>query len=128
MLKSINSLIISSGFSGLKNLFIGIFGDTIKANLVIPNKIYHYAAMGKPIITMNSPAIKEMFTENKNIILVENNGKELANSILELAKNKEKKNELGENARKLANIEFSEDKIAEKLIAIIKRIQTKKGT
>ena len=77
---------------------------------------------------MNSPAIKEMFTENKNIILVENNGKELANSILELAKNKEKKNELGENARKLANIEFSEDKIAEKLIAIIKRIQTKKGT
>ena len=52
----------------------------------------------------------------------------MANSILELAKNKEKKNELGENARKLASIEFSEDKIAEKLIAIIKRIQTKKGT
>ncbi len=110
------------------DICLGIFGDTIKANLVIPNKIYHYAAMGKPIITMNSPAIKEMFTENKNIILVENNGKELANSILELAKNKEKKNKLGENARKLANIKFSEDKIAEKLIAIIKRIQTKKGT
>tara|TARA_B100000401_G_scaffold437958_1_gene384912 strand:+ start:1571 stop:2623 length:1053 start_codon:yes stop_codon:yes gene_type:complete len=109
------------------DICLGIFGDTIKANLVIPNKIYHYAAMGKPIITMNSPAIKEIFTENKNIRLVENNGKELANSILELAENQEKQNELGENARELAEIEFSEDKIAEKLVAIIKKFQTKKG-
>ena len=104
------------------DICLGIFGDTMKAKLVVPNKIYHYAAMGKPIITMDSPAIKEVFTENKNIELVENNGKELANKILKLAGNRNKKNELGKNARELVKSKFNEDKIAEKLIAIIKSI------
>ncbi len=109
------------------DICLGIFGDTIKANLVIPNKIYHYAAMGKPIITMNSKAIKEIFTENKNIKLVKNNGKDLAEKILEVAKNIDKQKELGKNARKLAEAEFNENKIAEKLVAIFKTIQIKKS-
>ena len=109
------------------DICLGIFGDTIKAKLVVPNKIYHYAAMGKPIITMDSPAIKEIFTENKNIELVKNNGKELANRILKLASDRNKKIELGKNARELAESAFNEDKIAEKLVAIIKTTQTKKG-
>ncbi|MBK21363.1 MAG: hypothetical protein CMP63_03460 [Flavobacteriales bacterium] len=109
------------------DICLGIFGDTIKANLVIPNKIYHYAAMGKPIITKNSEAIKEIFTENKNIKLVNNNGKDIAEKILEVAENSDKQNELGKNARKLAEAEFNENKIAEKLVAIFKTIQAKKS-
>ena len=48
---------------------LGIFGDTIKANLVIPNKVYTSIAMNKAIITSNTPAIKEVFENEKNILL-----------------------------------------------------------
>ena len=47
--------------------------------------------------------------------------------ILEVAENLDEQNKLGENARRLAEAEFNENKIAEKLVAIFKTIQIKKG-
>ena len=76
---------------------------------------------------MNSKAIKEIFTENKNIKLVKNNGKDIAEKILEVAENLDEQNKLGKNARRLAEAEFNENKIAEKLVAIFKTIQIKKS-
>ncbi len=104
------------------DICLGIFGDTPKAPLVIPNKIYHYAAMGKPIITMDSAAIREVFTQEENIVLIGNNGKSIAEAILELKHNSEKRKQLANNARKLAEQSFSEDKIAEKLIGYAKKL------
>lgn len=102
---------------------LGIFGETPKASLVIPNKVYHYAAKGKPIITMESKAIREVFTNNQDIKLVSNTGEAIASAILELKKNTEARNQLGNNARKLIEDSLSEDKIAERLIEILKEIK-----
>ena len=109
------------------DICLGIFGDTPKASLVIPNKIYHYAAMGKPIITMDSPAVREIFSPNKNIELVKNTGKAISEKILALINDPKKRKNLGINARNLAEKEFNQDIIAQKLIDIINR-KTKKGT
>ena len=49
------------------DICLGIFGDSIKTELVVPNKIFHYAACGKPIVTRDTTAIKEIFTPDKNI-------------------------------------------------------------
>lgn len=69
------------------DIALGIFGDTLKTDLVIPNKIYHYAAVKKAIITKDTPAIREIFENDKNILLCNNTPEDLAEKIILLKNN-----------------------------------------
>jgi glycosyltransferase involved in cell wall biosynthesis len=48
---------------------LGIFGETEKAQLVIPIKVYEALAMGKPVITSNTPAMRELLTHREDVFL-----------------------------------------------------------
>ena len=50
------------------DICFGIFGNTGKAKMVIPTKMFDYAALDKVIITGDSAAVQELFTEGTDYI------------------------------------------------------------
>lgn len=73
------------------DICLGIFGVSGKASRVIPNKLFQVINAGKPVITLDSPAIKELLTSDmENVFLVPpGNPHKLADAIRGLLSNVE---------------------------------------
>lgn len=68
---------------------LGAFGDSPKARRVVPIKVFVALAMGKPVITGDSPAAREMLTHGTDAILCEMaDPSALAQAILLLKRNR----------------------------------------
>ncbi len=68
------------------DLVLGIFGTSQKAQTVIPNKIFQALAAGKPIVTADTPAVRELLEETRAVRLVPpGNGEALAEAIFKMA-------------------------------------------
>jgi len=78
---------------------LGLFGDTVKTQTVIPHKVYEAMAMGKPIITADTPAIKELLTHLKDVYLCQAaDPSSLADAIKTLKENAALRKKIAENA------------------------------
>ena len=66
------------------DVVLGLFGDTPKTPLVIPNKVYESLAMKKSVITADTPAIRELFDNNDMYLIPTANPEALADAILKL--------------------------------------------
>ena len=102
------------------DICLGIFGDSYKTDVVIPNKIYHYAAAKKSIITKDTIAINELFEHNINILLVNNNPEELSQAILSLSKDRSKRETLADSAYALISQNYNQDKIAQMFVNFLR--------
>lgn len=68
---------------------LGAFGDSPKARRVVPIKVFVALAMGKPVITGDSPAAREVLIHGQDAILCEMaNPRALAQAILLLKRNR----------------------------------------
>ncbi|ADP77869.1 glycosyl transferase group 1 [Methanothermus fervidus DSM 2088] len=103
---------------------LGIFGGTDKAMRVIPTKIYQSIAMRKPVITGDSPAIKELFEDKKNILLCKMADENSLAEAIELLKEDEKlRNKLSKNSYKLFKKNLTSYHIGKKIKKIIKEVR-----
>jgi len=104
------------------DICLGIFGTTHKAQRGIPIKVYESLAMKKPVITGNSPAIREVFKHRVNSILCEmGNPKALAESILLLKENKKLREDVAEAGFKLYQDLFSSRRITKEFEMVLNK-------
>lgn len=105
---------------------LGIFGDTDKTLQVIPNKVFDGIAMKFPMITCDSPAIRELFTDNENIILCNRADPEsLARAIMKLKHDPDLRQKISKNAFEIYNKYCSIEAIGKKLLRTLNKILLK---
>ena len=98
------------------DLCLGIFGETEKAQRVIPNKAVEALAMRKPLVTGDSPAAREILKDRENCVLVPMaNPKALAEAILTLKSDKKLRNKIAENGYQLFKEKLIPEAIGRKL-------------
>jgi glycosyltransferase involved in cell wall biosynthesis len=78
---------------------IGLIGDIPRVRLTIANKLYEAAAMGRVSINADVPAIRELFTDGVDVVLIpQGNAEVLAEKLRYLKAHKEEVQELGKAA------------------------------
>ena len=96
---------------------LGVFGASLKADVVAPNKLYHYAALGKPIVTRESRGAREVFGDGE-VLFVEPTAEALATAIEALADDPSFARSLGEAAARRTREHLTERHVAERFLAI----------
>jgi glycosyltransferase involved in cell wall biosynthesis len=80
---------------------LGVFGRSEKAARVVPNKVYHAMCVGRPVITADTPAAREVLEHERTALLVPaGDAQALAAAMIRLADDEGLRVSLGEAARR----------------------------
>ncbi|OGG58829.1 hypothetical protein A2765_00410 [Candidatus Kaiserbacteria bacterium RIFCSPHIGHO2_01_FULL_56_24] len=100
---------------------LGIFGDTPKTKRVIPNKVYEAMAMGKAIITADTPVVHELPGAAEALSLVPvADPQALADAICALKDDESERQRLGSAARAVFDRELLPEYMVKNLLEALK--------
>ncbi len=104
-------------------IVLGLFGDTPKVRWVVPNKVYEALAMGKPLVTGDTPAVRALLTHRKNAMLCPlGDDENLAEVILELYSQSDLRREVGQNGLALFRKKFSLEAIGQDWLSVLQEV------
>ena len=102
------------------HLCLGIFGTTAKAQRGVPLKVLIALASNRPVLTADTPAIREVFSHGENIWLCPvGNATALADSIVELKQCPDLRVKIARQGHELFLRAFSIDAIKKDIVAIV---------
>jgi len=106
------------------DICLGIFGETQKNQRVIPNKVYEGIALGKPVVSADSPAIREIFQDRENILLCRAaDPDDLAKKILELKNDNILREKIARGGLELYKNKATPQIIGKELIIELKKLR-----
>ncbi len=95
------------------DIVLGVFGASVKARMVIPNKVFEAAAVGRAVITADAPAVAEVFTDERDLLTCAADPAALAGAIERLADDPALRRRLGASSAALMAERFSDAAQAE---------------
>lgn len=105
------------------DVVLGFFRKGGRASLLIGNKVFEGLSLKKPVITGSYPPIRRHFSHRETLYMVEpGDSKDLAGAILELKNNPVLRQKIAQNGYECLKENFSEQKIGERLKAILDAI------
>jgi glycosyltransferase involved in cell wall biosynthesis len=110
------------GLVARADVCLGVFGTSAKASRVVPNKVYQTLALGKPLITADTPALRDAFMPGEHLLAVPpGDAKALAEAITSLADNLDLRDRLGQAGRTRTRIGFNEAALGQRLLEALQK-------
>ncbi|KKR91465.1 MAG: Group 1 glycosyl transferase [Candidatus Woesebacteria bacterium GW2011_GWA1_41_13b] len=107
-------------YMAMADICLGMFGITDKAMRTGAFKLVEGLAMEKPVITAETPAMKEIFTNEENVLFCRPaDGRDLAAKIMELKNNENLRNRIAKNGYKLYKEKLTPRALGADLVNII---------
>ncbi len=108
------------GLIGSADIVLGVFGTTPKTAMVIPNKVYQALSVGRPVITADNAAIREVFQNGEHLMTVPaGDAAALAGAIETLRGDFGVRQRLANAGTQLVREEYSSIGVARRLAGII---------
>ncbi len=105
------------------DICLGIFGSTSKALRVVPNKVYQAVAMRQPVISGDSPALREFFTPGQHLCAVPmSDGTALADAITQLYHEPSLRNRLASAGYQRYLTAFTPQAIGRRVLAVLEQV------
>jgi glycosyltransferase involved in cell wall biosynthesis/ubiquinone/menaquinone biosynthesis C-methylase UbiE len=105
-----------SDYYARADICLGIFGTSDKASRVIPNKVFQALAVGRPIITADTPALRTEFCPGEELWVCQPaNASDLAQQITKLANDEKLRHSLAQRGFEAFQQRYNLQAIAHKL-------------
>jgi glycosyltransferase involved in cell wall biosynthesis len=102
------------------SVVLGVFGTGLKAAIVVPNKVYQAAAVGRPLVTRDGPALREVLDPGRHCLVCPPGDPDaLAAGVAQLLDDPALAARLGAAARLHVLSRFGESQVAERLADVL---------
>jgi glycosyltransferase involved in cell wall biosynthesis len=111
------------GLMAASDVCLGVFGTVPKTGRVIPNKVFDGLAVRRPVLSADTPALREALVAGRDVLTCEaGSGESLAAAIVCLSRDADAREQIAANGYRRFRQHFSLDALAGDLASIVREV------